>query len=103
MSSSNTTQADGAWSQNPPAYVNGRYYWTRFYTTYTNNTTATSTPVLDQALTDANKQAYDAKVSANAAQDTANKSASDLAASRAQLNPPASAIFSDTVSLPFTF
>ena len=79
LSSSNTAPSDGSWSNNPPAYINGRYYWTRFYTTYTNNTTATSTPVLDQALTDANKQAYDAKVSAKAAQNTANKSASDLA------------------------
>lgn len=86
LSTSNTSQAGGSWSDSVPTYVDGRYYWSRFVTTYTNNTTSTSTAVLDQGLTDANKKAYDANTAASAAQTKANQSAENLAKLTTQVN-----------------
>ena len=47
LSTSNTTQTGGSWSDTPPTWSDGKYLWTRTHTTYTDNTTKTSTPVLD--------------------------------------------------------
>ena len=45
LSTSNTTQTGGSWSTTVPEWVDGRYYWQKIKTTYTDNTTAESTPV----------------------------------------------------------
>ena len=45
LSTSNTTQTGGSWSTSVPDWVDGRYYWQKIKTTYTDNTTAESTPV----------------------------------------------------------
>ena len=45
LSTSNTTQTGGSWSTTVPTWVDGRYYWQKIKTTYTDNTTAESTPV----------------------------------------------------------
>lgn len=45
LSTSNTTQAGGSWSTTVPDWVNGRYYWQKIKTTYTNNTSTESVPV----------------------------------------------------------
>lgn len=45
LSTSNTTQTGGSWSTKVPAWVDGRYYWQKIKTTYTDSTTSESTPV----------------------------------------------------------
>ena len=49
LSTSNTTQTGGTWSDTLPAYVAGRYYWTKTITTYADGSEVESTPVLDVA------------------------------------------------------
>jgi len=62
LSTSDTTQADGSWSDSPQAYVEGRYYWTRSHIVWDNGSSPTdTTPVLDSALTDANANAINAR------------------------------------------
>lgn len=65
LSTSNTQQSGGSWANAPADYVKGRYYWTRSYIVWTDGDTTTTTPVLDNALTMANENAYDAMVTAN--------------------------------------
>lgn len=45
LSTSNTTQTGGSWVTTPPAWVNGRYYWQKIRTTYSDSTYSESTPV----------------------------------------------------------
>lgn len=45
QSTSATEQKDGAWSASVPAWVDGKYIWTRSVITYTDNTSYTTTPV----------------------------------------------------------
>lgn len=45
LSTSNTTQAGGSWTISPPAWIDGKYYWQKIKTTFTDNTTNESKPV----------------------------------------------------------
>ena len=45
LSTSNTTQTGGEWVTTPPAWIDGRYYWQKIKTTFTDNTTSESKPV----------------------------------------------------------
>lgn len=45
LSTSNTAQTGGSWVTTPPAWVNGRYYWQKIRTTYSDSTYSESTPV----------------------------------------------------------
>lgn len=45
QSTSATQQTGGSWVTTVPAWVNGKYIWTRSIITYTDNTTTTTTPV----------------------------------------------------------
>lgn len=45
LSTSNTTQSGGSWSTTVPAWIDGRYYWQKIKTTYTNGNSSESTPV----------------------------------------------------------
>lgn len=45
LSTSATSQTGGSWSSTPPAWVDGRYMWTRSVITYTDNSTTTTNPV----------------------------------------------------------
>lgn len=65
LSTSNTTQTGGSWDYTPAQYVAGRYYWKKTMTFLSDGTTQEGTPVLDNALTDANSNAYSAVTSAN--------------------------------------
>lgn len=49
LSTSSTTQTGGSWSPTVPAWTSGKYIWTRFVTTYTDNSTTTTAPVYDIA------------------------------------------------------
>lgn len=47
LSTSNTSQTGGSWSETPPTWVQGKYIWSRVKITYTNpSSTATTTPYL---------------------------------------------------------
>ena len=47
LSTSNTTQTGGSWSETPPAWIQGQYIWSRVKITYTNpSSTDTTTPYL---------------------------------------------------------
>ena len=85
LSSSNTTQTGGSWSNSQPTWVSGKYIWTRDYTTWDDNTTSTTTPVLASALNSANSTASTAKSTADNAAQTAStaKSTADTAKSTA--------------------
>lgn len=62
LSTSDTTQSDGSWSDTPQTYIEGRYYWTRSHIVWDDGGSPTNTtPVLDNALTDANANAIDAR------------------------------------------
>jgi hypothetical protein len=45
LSSSSTAQSGGSWSTTVPAWVDGKYMWTRSVITYTDTTSTTTTPV----------------------------------------------------------
>ena len=45
LSTSNTTQTGGSWVTTPPTWSNGKYYWQKLKTTFTDGTTSESTPV----------------------------------------------------------
>lgn len=45
LSTSNTTQSGGSWVTTPPDWINGRYYWQKIKTTFTDGTTSESAPV----------------------------------------------------------
>lgn len=59
LSTSSSTQSGGSWLTTPPAYVVGKYYWTRTVTTYSDSTVLISDPVLSRGLNSANKTAAD--------------------------------------------
>lgn len=86
LSTSNTSQTGGSWGTTIPAYVNGRYYWTRDKVTWTNPAGTTyTTAVLDSGLNGANSVAASAVSTANTAKSTADtaKSTADTAKSTA--------------------
>ena len=45
LSTSNTTQSGGSWVTTPPTWSNGKYYWQKIKTTFTDGSTSESTPV----------------------------------------------------------
>lgn len=61
LSTSNTTQTGGSWSNTIPTWSSGKYYWTRVVTTYSDSSTTTSTAVLDQGLNQSLVSALEAK------------------------------------------
>lgn len=55
LSTSNTTQTGSSWSNTCPEYQDGRYYWTRSYITWDDNTTSTTAPILAGGINSANE------------------------------------------------
>ena len=72
LSTSNTTQSGGSWSNTQPSWVSGKYIWTRTYQTWNDNTTTTTTPVLADALNKANSTSSEAMGTATQAKSIAN-------------------------------
>ena len=68
LSTSATTQTGGSWSPNM-TWSSGKYLWTRSKCVWTNGTTTTTTPVLADALNNANTTASQAASKAQNAQD----------------------------------
>lgn len=57
LSASNQTPTGGSWSSSEPAYVSGRYYWTRLKTTFSDSSVEYTDAELAQGLTNANQVA----------------------------------------------
>lgn len=76
LSTSNTTQSGGSWSNTQPSWVSGKYIWTRTYQTWNDNTTTTTTPVLADALNKANSTASSALSTSSEAMGTATQAKS---------------------------
>lgn len=57
LSTSNQTPTGGSWSSSEPAYVSGRYYWTRLKTTFSDSSVEYTDAELAQGLTNANQVA----------------------------------------------
>ena len=72
LSASDKSPTGGEWSETAPPYQNNCYYWTKIITTFSDTTTSESDPVLDLALTSANKKAYEADQKATSAITSAN-------------------------------
>lgn len=68
LSTSATTQTGGSWSPNM-TWSSGKYLWARSKCVWTNGTTTTTTPVLADALNNANTTASQAASKAQNAQD----------------------------------
>ena len=72
LSTSASEPVGGSWSDTNPAYVDGRTYWTREKTVWTNGETTYSDPVKDQGLTDSCANALAASIAAENAMTAAN-------------------------------
>ena len=55
LSTSNTTQTGGTWSNTQPIWVSGRYYWTRSRIKWSDGTYTYTDPVLARGLTSGNQ------------------------------------------------
>jgi hypothetical protein len=56
LSTSNTTQTGGTWSEQQATWQEGKYIWTRSKITWTDNTTSYTTPVLASAINGTNEK-----------------------------------------------
>ena len=73
LSSSNTSQSGGSWSETSPAWVSGHYIWTRSKITWTDGEITYTSPVLAQAINTANENASAAQKLAQTVQEEADK------------------------------
>lgn len=60
LSASNTSQIGGGWNTVCPSWIDGYYLWTRSVITWADNSTATTDPVLANAINNANNNASQA-------------------------------------------
>lgn len=59
LSTSDTECVDGVWSEKQQDWVKGCYYWTREYATWTDGSSSTSEPILEEGLNNAINTAKD--------------------------------------------
>ena len=78
LSTSKTAQTGGSWSATQPAWQPNHYLWTRSYITWSDNTTSTTTPILAQALNDANEKGYNNSQELETVKKTVTKQGSSL-------------------------
>lgn len=78
LSTSKTSQTGGSWSATQPAWQPDHYLWTRSYITWSDNTTSTTTPILAQALNDANEKGYNNSQELETVKKTVTKQGSSL-------------------------
>lgn len=78
LSTSSTTQAGGTWANTQPAWQPNHYLWTRSYITWSDNTSSTTTPILAQALNDANEKGYNNSQELETVKETVTKQGSSL-------------------------
>lgn len=85
LSTSKTSQTGGSWSATQPAWQPTHYLWTRSYITWSDNTTSTTTPILAQALNDANQKGYDNAQNLETIKKTVTKQGSSLETMETQI------------------
>lgn len=85
LSTSKTSQAGGSWSNTQPTWQPSHYIWTRSYITWSDNTTSTTTPILAQALNDANQKGYDNAQNLETIKKTVTKQGSSLETMETQI------------------
>lgn len=78
LSTSKISQTGGSWSATQPAWQPNHYLWTRSYITWSDNTTSTTTPILAQALNDANEKGYNNSQELETIKKTVTKQGSSL-------------------------
>ena len=71
LSTSEDSPTGGSWQTTPPAYIEGRHYWTRTKITWSTGNVTYTTEVLDQGITNANSAALQALRKAGNAEDIA--------------------------------
>ena len=85
LSTSKTSQTGGSWSNTQPSWQPDHYLWTRSYITWSDNTTSTTTPILAQALNDANQKGYDNAQNLETIKKTVTKQGSSLETMETQI------------------
>ena len=85
LSTSKTSQAGGSWSNTQPSWQPNHYLWTRSYITWSDNTTSTTTPILAQALNDANEKGYNNSQELETVKKTVTKQGSSLETMETQI------------------
>ena len=78
LSTSRTAQSGGSWLDTVPTWVNGRFYWTRVASTFSNGTTTYSTPVLADALNNSLVTALEARTLSQSLQTTVTQHATSI-------------------------
>ena len=78
LSTSRTTQSGGSWLDTVAAWVNGRFYWTRVASTFSNGTTTYSMPVLADALNNSLVTALEARTLSQSLQTTVTQHATSI-------------------------
>ena len=78
LSTSNTSQTGGSWSNTAPMWTAGKYYWKRVVTTLSDNSTTTSSAVLDEGLNYSLVTATQAKTATETLQTTVNQHATAI-------------------------
>lgn len=61
LSTSDTTQTGGSWTNQMPTWEEGKYIWTRSKITWSDDTITYTDPVLAQAINDANEGVHEVK------------------------------------------
>lgn len=72
LSTSEVELTGGDWTNEQPTWSSGSYIWTRSFIIWSDDTTSTTTPVLAQAINDANANAEQASQDADKANDAAD-------------------------------
>ena len=85
LSTSKTSQTGGSWSNTQPSWQPDHYLWTRSYITWSDNTISTTTPILAQALNDANRKGYDNAQNLETIKKTVTKQGSSLETMETQI------------------
>lgn len=85
LSTSSTAQTGGSWVTAQPAYVSGRYYWTRDAIVWSDNTTTYTTPTLASGLNSANANAQSALTQVTTVTETVNTHTTKLTAQEGQI------------------
>ena len=88
LSTSDSSATGGSWSDTPQAFISGYYYWTREYTTYSDSSHTTSTPVYNRGLTYACEYAESASDAAEAASGYAQNAYNTASQCTASLRTP---------------
>lgn len=78
LSTSEATQVGGSWANTQPSWQPDHYLWTRSYITWSDGTTSTTTPILAQALNDANEKGYNNSQELETMKKTVTKQGSSL-------------------------